>query len=307
MKPSGPMVEDGLPLADYLAIAALSSSGARVLVDDCPAAYWATSPCNPKRLPDEDAGYFDIGAATHLLALEPDAYRRRVAVVQAKSWRDQGARVARTQARQAGLVPLLKKEEALVRAMRRALRDHPIAGRAFEGAGVAERTIVWRDPELPVWRKARPDWLPASGGYTVDLKTAASAHPAAVARAAARDGWHVAAAWYHDAVEASSGVRPRRHAAIVVAKDPPHLVAVYWLSDEALAWGRLIGRRAVELFHRCETAGRWPSYGDPGAPAETAMTLDLPGWTQRDLESRRDAGEFASPELAVAYRAQQPL
>jgi hypothetical protein len=282
----------------------LSSSGAKILLDESPAHFkYRVLGGNQPR-----SSAFDIGNATHLLVLEPEAFAARTHLVDADDYRTKEARDAREIARGNGRIPLLRPEAQAVRAMRAALAAHPVAKHAF-AAGRAERSYFWRDPETGVWLKARLDYEPEHRRYLADLKTAMSAHPETFRKRVAEYGYHISAAWYLDALERFHGETPNRFFFVVVEKQPPHVISVVELEPEALDWGRLQARKAIRLFADCLARGDWPGYAD------RAVSVNLPDWTLRDLHRQHEAGAFAEPDgpnfrerqHAAAFAAQRPL
>lgn len=306
-----PGVYRGMPAETYHGdccdAPSLSASGAKLLMDECPAAFWHASTMNPDFVPERKRE-FDIGTAAHLVFLEPDLFGERVVVIDAADYRTKAARDARDDAYAAGKTPLLTEQARQVQAMRNALFAHPIARKAFSG-GEAELSMFWRDQTFGVWLKTRPDYLPAHGRWVVDYKTAASANPRAFAKRAYDLGYFQQAAWYLDGVEATTGRRPEHFWFVVQQKDLPHLVTVCQLDEAAIEWGRLLNRKAVEVFARCLERGEWPGYRQPDAPhVDKAFIIGLPGYAHFQLQDRDDAGEFKpTPEmLSLATRAQAP-
>lgn len=281
----------------------LSNSGAVVLTEECPAAFW-----HAYLRPDaerENKREFDMGTAGHLAMLEPDEWDARVAIVDADDFKTKAAREARDEAYAAGKTPLLPKHRDAVKAMSAALFSHPLAGKAFTG-GKAEQSYFWRDAETGVWLKCRPDYVADSGVYMADFKTTTNAHPRAFERTAFNLGYYRQAAWYLDGVATVTGAEPRDFWFVVQEIAPPHLVAVYRFDERAIEWGRLQNRHAINLFAECVRANRWPGYG------ERAMTIKLPSWAEFQLEERREGGEFErrKPDrkmLARAVEAQAPV
>lgn len=282
----------------------LSSSGAKILLDESPA-HFKHRVLDGNRAP---SNAFDIGNATHLLVLEPDAFAARTHIIDADDYRTKEARDARDLARGNGRLPLLRGEAQAVRAMRDAVAAHPVARHAFAG-GSPERSYFWRDAETGVWLKARLDYEPNHRRYLADLKTAMSAHPETFRKRIADYGYHISAAWYLDAIERFHGAAPDRFYFVVIEKQAPHVISVVELQSEALDWGRLQARKAIRLFADCLAAGRWPGYAD------RAVSVNLPDWTLRDLHRQHEAGAFAEPDgpnfrerqHAVAFAAQRPL
>ena len=276
----------------------LSSTGARQIVNDCPATfrYLQDNPQNKRE--------FDIGTATHLLVLEPEQFGEKTVIVRGHTkkgdyspgYKTDDAIAQRDAAYAANKTPLLPEELDLVRDMRAALHAHSIASKAFVG-GQAEKSLFWRDPEFGVICRTRPDYLPPHSRYLVDLKTSASADPADFARSAADLGYYMQASWYLDGLEHITGTRPERFSFVVVSKKPPHLVTVHWVDAEALAWGAIQNRYARGVFAWCMEHDEWPGYVQQvGKPGE-AFTLKLPPWKVKELEGRHADGGFEPPQL----------
>lgn len=265
----------------------LGSTGARILANECPAAF--------RYAVREAKEEFEVGSAAHLLVLQPDEFEANIGRVPFDDYKRQEARTARDDIRASGRIPLTTKQAAIVQEMRRAVFAHPVASLAFRH-GVAERAMFWRDPEFGFWCKTRPDWLPDSRRYLVDIKTTTSADPADFRRAVADFGYHQQAAWYLDGVQQVTGERPERFAFVVVSKKAPHLVSVCWLDDEAIEWGRILNRYARGVFAWCIERTEWPSYRPDISGPPAAFTISLPEWSRRELERRHEAGEFTPPQ-----------
>src|SRR5258707_783366 len=149
-------------------------------------------------------------------------------------------------------------------------------------------------------RKARPDYLPAHGGWLVDLKTAASANPRSWRDQAYRLGYHARAAWYLDGAATVLGRAPEEYWFVVVEKEPPYLVSVISFDEEALEWGRIANRKACALFARSAAANDWPGYREPGQNHERAFRVGLPPWAILQLQDRAELGEFSPGALPAS-------
>lgn len=274
-----PGIYDGIPEdvyhGDPVPAGSLSSSGARKLLTTCPAIfdYERRNGAAPRRV-------FDFGHAAHELVLGVGA---GIAVIDAGDYRTNAAKEARDTARAAGKTPLLAAEYATVEAMAAALRSHPLASALLRrGRGLPEQSMFWQDEQTGVWRRARADWLPAArvSGRTIvtDYKTAATADPREFGRAAASHGYHQQAAWYSDGLMALRGDPAVAFVFIVQEKTAPYVVTVVELDADAIATGRALNRKAIDLYARCESTGRWPGYTDDVA------LISLPRWYDAQLE-----------------------
>lgn len=263
----------------------LSSSMARTLINECPAMLYARSALNPDYVREEKA-VFDIGSAVHLLYLEEEKFEAGVAVLDFDDWRKKDAQIARDEAREAGRIPLLKKQADELMAMRKALLLHPIAGKAFSGKGHSELSMVWKDPETGVWLKARPDWSPSDFSFLIDMKTSTTANPVDFARKAFNLGYHQQAAWYLDAVELVTGERPGKFWFVAQDKSAPYLCSVSSFDEDAIIAGREQNRKAIRRFADCLEKNNWPGYRNDATPhKDSAFILTLPVWAQRQVEN----------------------
>jgi len=110
-----------------------------------------------------------------------------------------------------------------------------------------------------------------------DLKSCASASKGAIAKAVASYGYHIQAPWYIDAVRAMGLDEDPAFVLVFVEKEPPYLITVAHLDDAALATGRALGRRAIEMYRDCAESGIWPAYSSHPTDIET---ISLPRWAQ---------------------------
>lgn len=276
-----------MPMAEYQAVKALSAGGAHALVAECPAVYFHGSPFNPAYEP-KNVLEFDIGTAAHLALLEPAELERRVLLVEADNWRAKAATGRREEAYGAGLIPLLPKNLETVQRMAKAVRANEWAAGLLDGAQF-EVSYFWTADGAPC--KARADIVTYDGEALADIKTAASANPRAIQRAAFDQGHFIRAPWYLDGFEVATGRRPRGYWFIVVGKEEPHPVTVCRLDERAMEWGRMAGRRARRMFARCQRERDWPGY------CRAPVTLELPVWAEYQLADDEASGLLTSDDV----------
>lgn len=252
--------------ADPVPGGSLSSSGARKLLETCPARF-----DYERRNPPPSREEFDLGKAFHTKALGTGA---DIVVVDAKNWLTKDAKAARAAAYAAGKVPLLARQAEQVDAMAAAVRQHPLAG-ALLGKGQVEQSLFWTDDRTGIWRRARLDLLRPDA--IVDLKSCESADEEHVTKAITRYGYHAQADFYREAARALDlGDLPFLF--VFVEKAPPHLIHVVQVDADALAAGRHLNNRAIDLFAQCQRTGEWPGY------ASDITTISLPPYALRALE-----------------------
>lgn len=261
--------------ADPVEGGSLSSTGARRLLD-MPPARWKWEQEHP---PAPTAAMI-LGTAVHSLVLGGP----KVIAVDAPTWQGKAAKEARAAAQAAGQVALLRDEYDRAHRMADAVQSHKLASRIFSPArGVAEQTLVWRDEEFGIWRRAMVDHMPhpdtAGTHILADLKTTEDAAPTtkAVGKSSAKFGYHQQAAWYLDGYEALRGHHPA-FVFVFVEKHRPHLVSVVELDQPALIVGRELNRRAMEIWRDCREAGVWPGH------SPEIELVGLPAWATSRLE-----------------------
>ena len=274
-----PGVYDGLDEAAYHADpvpgGSLSASGAKLLLPpSCPALY------RYRRDHPKTSAAFDYGTAAHKHVLGAGA---PIGVVDADDWRTKTAKDQRDAFRAAGRIPLLYHDWLQVQEMADRLREHEIAGALFDPEhGRPEQSLFWTDAETGIWRRARLDWLPEHrpGRRLIigDYKTAAAVDPDSIRKAVANYGYHIQAAQYIDAAIACLDADPA-FLLVFQMKDPPYLVNIAELDDDAIRAGRARLRDACEMFRDCTETGIWPGYE---AVTDDGITyITLPPWVAR--------------------------
>lgn len=237
----------------------LSSSGAKTLLD-CPARFaWQREHPVTK-----DA--YDFGHVAHARLLGSGA---EIVVIDAPDWRTNAAKSMRDDARAGGMVPILAADSARADALVDAVRAHPVAGAIFAADGRAEQSMYWVDDETGVTCRGRVDWVHPRA--LVDLKTALVAAPSRFSRSLVDYGYALQAEWYSQGWHALTGERlPFVH--VVVEKEPPHLVAVYQVDADALAYGAEKASLARRIYAECESNDDWPGY------SPEIELVSLPAW-----------------------------
>ncbi len=281
----------------------LSSSGAKVIARQSPKHFWFDSVLNPDRPPEPEKAHFNVGKAAHDLILLserwpehyfvlPEGFNAAASVKFAEAIKEAKA------AREAGLTVLRHTEAETVRRVADAILGNELA-KATLTDGETEETLVWQDPRTNRWLRARPDFRPNSiiakrdVMVVSDLKFVAPTHatPDGFSKAIENFGYHQSAALYADGIKAIYGHYPTHWVHVVVEKEPPYCVAIYELPGEDIERGRVLNRRAIDLFHRCMSENRWPGYADE------PLQVGLPIWARMRLD------DLDPNEMAIAAAA----
>lgn len=257
--------------ADPVRGGSLSSSGARHLLDTCPALY------RHRQLNGEaPKAHFDFGHAAHRVVLGIGA---GIAVIDADSWRTKAAKEARDEARAEGLTPLLPRDFEIVEAMAKALRDDPVAAPFLAMPGEAEMTLIWEDERTGVMRRALLDWLPkrADNGWLCmwDYKGLASAQPVKLPKVMHDHGHHRQADWYRAGAVALGLAEPDTPFVFICQeKTAPYLVTVHQPDANAMRIAKAMNHQAIDLFKHCTDTDTWPGY------ATDVVLTSLPRWVE---------------------------
>jgi hypothetical protein len=248
---------------------ALSSSGARLLLDKSPLHFKA------RQAKSETNEAFETGTLTHSLVLEND--ESAAELLDFKDWRTKAAQEAAAATRAAGKIPVLQKQWDEIRAMRDAVWANADAALLLSG-GKAEQSIFWQH-ETGGLLRCRPDYyVPDSpiGPICIDLKTSVSADPRRFDSSASDYGYFQQQAWYEDGIEAITGTRPT-FAFIVVEKGDVPAVSLPELDPDDVELARAHNQRAIDLWNQCRARNEWPGYA-PTAP------IRMKPWTRITIE-----------------------
>ena len=274
-----PGVIDGMPDDIYHADPALSYSGAKLLLPpSCPAKYKYQRDHGRK-----SKAAWDLGHAVHKLVL---GVGPEITVIEADDWRTNAAKAQRAEAYAAGAVPLLRKDYEPLAGMVASVRAHPLASSLLDpGNGTPEVSLFHTDERTGVNLRSRLDFLPHSrDGRMIlpDLKSAASAEPVAFARSAAAYSYHVQSVFYQDMVTGLGLAEAVAFVFVVVETEPPHLVSVRQLDDEAERIGRALKQQAIDIFAECTATDTWPGY----SASDQVELIQLPRYYVRQHEDQ---------------------
>lgn len=253
---------------------ALSSSGARTLLRECPALFrW-------QQLHPETRDEFDFGHAAHAEVLGVGA--PMVVPTDPETgepwdrWQSNAAKAAVAEIRAAGGIPVKAETRAAVAAMADALRAHPLAGPLLTSPGRAELAGWWQDEHTGEWLRVMWDWITTDSTgrlVIVDYKTTTDASPEAAAKSSARYGYWMQDDWYRTAATAL-GVHPDPGFLLVMqSKTAPYLVSVHQHDPEDIAQAHQRNRDAIDLWHRCRQQDIWPAW-------EQVYSIEIPRWAR---------------------------
>lgn len=276
-------LDDDVYLADPIPEGSLSASGAKLLVE-CPAKFQYR-----REAGSENKDYFDFGRAAHTMLLGKGA---EIAVLDFDSRRGKAYAEAEAEARAAGKTPLLRSAYEQAVNLVNAVTSHPAAKALMEKDGPVEQAFIWRDL---CWRRAKLDKRceTADGRpIIVDFKTAADASPDGFMKSSASYAYFQQDCFYRDAARALLGHPDPAFVFVVTEKDPPHVTAVYELTDSYRRIGDHLNEIAVARFMHGQATGEWPGY------SSEIEQISAPRWLEIAHEERLE--REAEGEVAAA-------
>ena len=275
---TGPGVYD-IGEAEYFADPALSCSGAKLLLPpSCPALFRYLQD-HPEAADRKDV--FDFGSAAHKMVLGagPELAVVGFGDLADESRQGQERDAARAEGEHAAAGRRLRQGQGHgrgdPRAPDRRAAARPGDRRPAGAVPVLVRRGDRRTAALPHRLAARP--RPGPDRPRATTKRCSSADPDAIAKAAANYGYYMQADWYCDGIRALGLDDDPAFLFVFQEKDPPYLITVAELDDEARRAGRARNRQAIERFRDCTEAGIWPGYADD------IEYISLPPWAARTL------------------------
>jgi len=261
--------------ADPCEAPSLSSSMAKILLDQSPAHAWSAHPKlggvrRPATAP------MDRGTLIHRLVLDAGA---DLEIIDAVDWRTKAAREARDAARKVRRIPVLKREHDEAVEVADKIRANLAAqGVVFDGD--RELACVWQEQTAsgPVWCRGLFDHL--KGATITDLKTSRSAHPKACVRHVLDYGYDVQRAAYVRALERAMPMLVGRVDLqfAFVETEPPYACTVARLDGTLREYGERRWIDACETWASCLRLNSWPGY------TLGPVRLEAPGWLMSTLE-----------------------
>lgn len=250
----------------------VSSSGLRTIEAKSLAHYWWTSPFNPERKDRNETSAMILGSAAHWLLLGEAGFGQRF-VMQPEEAPDakgvlgpwhHGKKFCKewiAEQHKAGKSVLTATDLKHVKGMAQMLARHPMIQQGLF-AGEAEQSLIVKDPETGIYVKSRPDVLPAAGEIRADLKTTTDASPQACSRTLGEYGLHMQAALVCEVQERLFGW-PRKDTdcwLVFIETSPPYAVAIRPIDENAIAYGRVLNRRALRKLATAIEKNEWPGY-----------------------------------------------
>jgi hypothetical protein len=285
--PIGVGIHEGIPAARYHADPcekpSLSSSLARVLINDSPRHAWAQHPrLNPEKIARERTDSMDLGTLVHAI-LAGD--KGGIEVGMFDDYRSKASRDWRDGVRATGATPVLEKHlhaaQPIADAIKASVGNGCDNGPFREGVrAMSEAVAVWKEGDE--YCRALIDRL-TFGDHTADLwdwKTTTDISNRAIEKTVANYGYATQLAFYLRGLRKLLPKIGQISASLAfVEVQPPHTVRRVYFSGEYMAHADREVTKAIRLWQHCMATGDW---SDPRNGAD--LCLELPGYLVADDE-----------------------
>lgn len=232
----------------------ITSSGLKLLLKKTPAHYYAEYMGEGSK----PTAAMEYGIAAHALILEGEEAFARVAIAKPEGLDFRTKEGKAFKAESKDKIILTEKDIEEMYAFKDKLKSSDVGAAMFNGTGIAEAVVEWRDAMTAADAKCKPDWMSKDGSLIIDLKMMADADPTNFKRAIYRYGYHISAAMYIEGVESHFGKKPQFVWA--VCEKGTGNVAFYTPSPEMLSDGHSTVGHGLAIYAECKRKKEWPAY-----------------------------------------------
>lgn len=268
---------------------------------------WLKFPGNPERVEEGDKEAFVKGRARHTLFLgeagfskefvvQPTEYPKglkypaRINAEMVKwTYGAQWCKDWRTAQHAAGRSILPAGEMEDIKGAAAKLNQHPEIRDGGILNGLIEHSIFWKDPVTGLWLKARPDVIPTDCAMIGDYKGAADVSYRAIEKALDERGYHQQLALIGEGIREVWGIEISDYYLVFQKWTAPWSVNVKPVAGEAIQYGAMQNRRAINRIAECMKTNIWPGPDDDG------VGVNLPKYARDRLEAQKKAGLLPEP------------
>lgn len=268
---------------------------------------WLKFPGNPDRAETPDKVHSSRGRARHTLFLGEEGFAREFVFqpetypsgatypslegIEDKKWTMAATWCKAWSAAQAkaGKSVLPANELESIKGAAAALNAHPEIRDGGILNGLIEHSIFWKDPITGLWLKSRPDVIPTDSAMLVDYKGAADVSYRAIERAMGDFGYHQQLALGGEGLREVAGLEITDYALVFQKWDAPWSVNVKPIFGEAIQYGAMQNRRAINRIANALETGIWPGPDDDGVP------VGLPKYVSDRLKKQAEDGLLPEP------------
>ena len=270
----------------------LSSSLAKVIVEETPLKAFLAHPRLNKHFEPEDESKFDMGSAVHDM-LASGGKRVRI-IPNFTDYKKEGARTERDKLRAQGFTPLLEHQAADVNKIADQVVD-ALERRKID-LGAQEAVFIAEDHGVLV--RAMMDGFAPPRIWDFKITSINLASDAAVGRHLADMNYDLRAAFYLRVAELVFPQWAGRltYSWILVEKDAPHGLRIVDCDGTFKEMGARKYRHALGVWKQCIESGRWPHLEHMG------RTVPYPSWNETAWLERETTEGFVMGPQAMLKR-----
>lgn len=232
---------------------------------------------------DEPSEALKFGRAAHMLALEPEKFRKTYVLMpefigltkDGKESKRSAEAIAKKEKWLAdlppGTEPLTEEDLFNLNGICEALLKHQDTRGIFEG-GILENIGYYRDPATGLKGRVKPDCIQPELEMLIDFKTTREGGPDEFANVIARTRLDIQLVKYSVATKAIMGLEPKNRGWVCVEKTDPWEPAFYRADERMLQVGQEDYRRAMDGIAECLAKGEWPFR------QKALQPIDFPQW-----------------------------
>lgn len=285
-----PVAVRNMPHDIYHQHKSASSSFLRDLLARCPSKAYLKSPFNPERKPQDYKKHFSIGTAAHDMLLQRDRFYDQNSVLPANfNGRTNEGKALKADILAEGKNPVTTDDYETVKKMVKAVDAHPFAGGAFMD-GEPEIALFWIDELTKLPCRCKPDFLTNDKLNVPDYKTTKDASPDGIEKSMNQFGYHMQNPWYARGIKAVFGIKPQRFFYVYQEAEEPYVVTCSVPGENAIRFGDMLNRKALNILAECLESGNWPGYSDD------VIISHLPRWAEMRLDEMEQNGELPDVE-----------
>ena len=224
-----------------------------------------------------------IGSATHTAVFEPHLFDAEYAVCPKCDKRTKiGKEVYEQFCASAGSKTIITEDDLTkISAIRDAVRNHPKAGPLVsDEQNEIENSIFCTDEETGLLVKVRPDCIQEHREIIIDLKTTTNSSYGAFSKACFDLTYYIQAGMYLS-VARQHGLNVTNFVFVVVEKEPPYAIGIYWADKRMIELGYDEFCRGMKIYAECLSSGVWPGYNN-----DQVVEISLPKWADHQISLR---------------------
>lgn len=210
--------------------------------------------------PEPPTPQMELGSLFHMLVLEPEEFVKQVVPCDMASKNSKAFDIFLSE--HPGKIVALRKDLELVLKMASSVeRDDELMGILQDDNSHKEMVFHWNDSHYNFPCRAKMDLFNREYGLILDLKTTTNACESEFSKSIEFFKIHMQASFYKDAYETLTGEVMDQFMVVACEKDPPYMIAKYFLSSEDLDHGKSLWVSSLGRYKKAVETGVWPGYG----------------------------------------------